>query len=259
MNFYCPMSQPFLSVIIPARNEVKRIPLTLVDIDHHLSKEDFTYEIIVVVNGAPTDGTDELVEKFASLIPHLRVIKLTENERKGWAVKKGMLEARGKYRIFMDADNSTSIDQFKNMLPYFSAEGGSASGGKDGYDVVIGSRTAKGARLEPAQPLIRQIPGKLGNLFIQLLILPGIWDTQCGFKGFTEEAARRIFSLQKVNDWGFDVEILALAKRMGFKIKEMPVVWVNDPFSQVTPKAYLGVLWETVKIRYWLMRNSYNL
>ena len=243
------MTQPFLSVIIPARHEVKRIPLTLIDIDHHLSKEDFTYEIIVVVNGAPTDGTDELVEKFTSLISHLRVIKLTENERKGWAVKKGMIEARGRYRIFMDADNSTSIDQFKNMLPHF----------KEGYDVVVGSRAAKGARLEPAQPLIRQIPGKLGNLFIQLLILPGIWDTQCGFKGFTEEAARRIFSLQKVNDWGFDVEILALAKRMGFKIKEMPVVWVNDPFSQVTPKAYLGVLWETVKIRYWLMRNSYNL
>ena len=147
--------QPFLSVIIPARHEVNRIPITLLDVDNHLSKGDFTYEIIVVVNGAPTDGTDELVERFASIIANLKVMKLTELERKGWAVKQGMLEARGKYRIFMDADNSTSIDQFKNMMPFF----------EEGYDVVIGSRAVKGAKLQPPQSLIRQIPGKLGNLF----------------------------------------------------------------------------------------------
>lgn len=239
--------QPFLSVIIPARHDVNRIPITLLDVDHHLSKGDFTYEIIVVVNGAPTDGTDELVEKFALMIANLRVIKLTENERKGWAVKKGMLEARGKYRIFMDADNSTSVDQFHNMLPYF----------KEGYDVVIGSRAVKGAKLEPAQPLIRQIPGKLGNLFTQALLLWGIWDTQCGFKAFTEEAATRIFPLQRINGWGFDVEVLALAKKLGFRIKEIPVTWVNEPFSAVTPRAYLEVLWDNVKIRYWLWRNVY--
>ena len=241
--------QPFLSVIIPARHEVNRIPITLLDVDNHLSKGDFTYEIIVVVNGAPTDGTDELVERFASIIANLKVMKLTELERKGWAVKQGMLEARGKYRIFMDADNSTSIDQFKNMMPFF----------KEGYDVVIGSRAVKGAKLQPPQSLIRQIPGKLGNLFIQVLLLRGIWDTQCGFKAFTEEAANRIFPLQKINGWGFDVEVLALARHMGMRIKEMPATWVNDPFSAVTFRTYLEVLWETVKVRYWLTRNTYNL
>ncbi len=241
--------QPFLSVIIPARNEVKRLPLTLLDVDRHLSEAGFPYEIVVVVNGAPTDGTDELVERFTAIISNLRVIALTAMERKGWAVKQGMTSARGKYRIFMDADNSTSIDQFEGMLPYF----------KEGYDVVICSRAIKGARLEPPQPLIRQIPGKLGNLFIQALLLPGIWDTQCGFKAFTEEAALKIFPLQKINGWGFDVETLALAKKMGFRIKEMPVTWVNDPFSSVKPSAYLEVLWETIKIRYWLWRNVYNL
>ena len=241
--------QPFLSVIIPARNEVKRLPLTLLDIDRHLSESDFSYEIIVVVNGAPTDGTDELVDRFTSIVANLRVIRLTELERKGWAVKKGMLEARGKYRIFMDADNSTSIDQFGKMLPHLEG----------GYGVVIGSRAIKGAKLEPPQPLIRQIPGKLGNLFIQALLLPGIWDTQCGFKAFSEEAAAKIFPLQRINGWGFDVEILALAKRMGFRIKEVPVVWVNDIFSHVTSIAYIQVLLETIKVRYWLWRNTYNL
>ncbi|MBI2506912.1 MAG: glycosyltransferase family 2 protein [Candidatus Colwellbacteria bacterium] len=241
----------FLSVIIPVRNEVKRLPLTLVDIDKHLSKVTFPYEIIVV-DGASTDGTPELVEKFKELIANLKLIEIGENLGKGGAVKKGMLEAGGKYRLFTDADNSTSIDQFDNMLPYF----------KEGYDIVIGSRAVKGARLDPPQPFIRQLLGKAGNLFIQLVVLPGIKDTQAGFKCFTEEAAAKIFPLQRVSGapprgWGFDVEILALARRLGFKVKEMPVHWVNDPSSTVTPMAYFGVLWETVKVRYWLARDAY--
>ncbi len=245
--------QPFLSVIIPVKNEVKRLPITLVDIDKHLSKAGFSYEIIVV-DGVSSDGTPELVEKFKDIVANLKLVKLETNEGKGGAVKRGMMEAEGKYRLFADADNSTSIDHFEKMLPYF----------KEGYDVVICSRAIKGARLDPPQPFIRQLLGKAGNLFIQLVVLPGIWDTQCGFKGFTEEAARKIFPLQKISGapprgWGFDVEILALARRLGFKIKEMPVHWVNDPFSKVTPMAYFGVLLETVKVRYWLMRNAYNL
>ena len=247
------MTQPLLSVIIPARNEVKRLPLTLTDIDRHLSKAAFSYEIIVV-DGISTDGTPELVEKFKDIIANLKLVKLETNEGKGGAVKRGMLEAQGKYRLFADADNSTSIEHFDKMLPYF----------KEGYDIVIGSRAVKGAKLEPPQPFIKQLLGKAGNLFIQIVVLPGLWDTQCGFKGFTEKAAMKIFPLQKISGappqgWGFDVEILALAKRLGFKIKEMPVRWVNDPFSKVTPMAYLGVLLETVKIRYWLWRNIYNL
>ena len=176
------------------------------------------------------------------------------DEGKGGAVKRGMLEAQGKYRLFTDADNSTSIDQFNNMLPYF----------KQGYDVVIGSRAIKGAKLDPPQSFLKQLLGKAGNLFIQAVVLPGVWDSQAGFKAFTGEAAMKIFPLQKVigaspRGWGFDVEILALARRLSFKIKEMPIAWVNDPFSKVTPMAYFRVLWETVKIRYWLLRNAYKL
>ena len=245
--------QPFLSVIIPARNEAKRLPLTLVDIDRHLSEADFSYEIIVV-DGASTDGTPELVKKFKGIINNLELIELEGDEGKGGAIKRGMLAARGKYRLFTDADNSTSIEHFNKMLLYL----------KEGCDIVIGSRALKGAKLDPPQPFIRQLLGKAGNLFIQIIVLPGIWDTQCGFKCFTEKAAMKIFPLQKITaapprGWGFDVEILALARRLSFRIKEMPVHWVNDPFSKVTPMAYFGVLWETVKVRYWLMRNSYDL
>lgn len=250
--------KPFLSVIISVRNEIKRLPVTLVDIDRHLSQAGFPYEILVV-DGASTDGTPEMVERFKNLISNLRLIQIGENIGKGGNVKRGMLEAEGQYRLFTDADNATSIDQFEKMLPYFSAEGG-----KEGYDIVIGSRAVKGAKLDPPQPLIRQLLGKAGNLFIQLVVLPGIWDTQAGFKCFTEKAAMKIFPLQKIvgappRGWGFDVEILALARRMGFRIKEMPIHWVNDPFSKVTPMAYFGVLLETVKIRYWLLRNAYDL
>ena len=111
MNFYCPVNQPFLSVIIPARNEVKRLPLTLIDIDRHLSKADFSYEIIVV-DGISTDGTPELVDKFKDIIANLKLVKLETNEGKGGAVKRWMLEAEGRYRLFTDADNATTIDHF---------------------------------------------------------------------------------------------------------------------------------------------------
>lgn len=263
--------KPFLSVIIPEKNEIERLPLTLIDIDRHLSEADYSYEILVV-DGVSTDGTPELVERFKDLIANLKLIRLEEDLGKGGGVKKGMLEAQGQYRLFTDADNSTSIDQFNNMLPYFSAGGGSspkadaplehAAGGKQGYDIVIGSRAIKGAKLDPPQSLFKRLLGKAGNLFIQIVLLPGIWDTQCGFKCFREEVALKVFPLQKnvgKPPWGFgfDAEVLALAKRMGYKIKEMPVHWVNDPFSTVTPAVYFAVLFETVKVRYWLWRNAY--
>lgn len=239
--------KPYLSVIIPAYNEAKRLPLALVDIDKHLKKADFSYEIIVVDNNS-TDATPAIVKRFSHLIENL---KLTECRipGKGAAVKKGMFEAKGKIRLFTDADNSTSIDQFNKMVPYFN----------EGYQAVIGSRDIEGARLVPPQPWHKRIAGNLGNLFIQFVLLPGIWDTQCGFKAFTEEAAEKIFPLIKISRWGFDVEILALAKKFGYKIKEVPVVWVNNPFSHVKASAYVQVLWEVVKIKWWIIMDKYKI
>ncbi len=252
------MTQPYLSVIIPAYNEAERIPLTLVDIDRHLRQRKFSYEILVVNDGS-TDETAKIVKKMMPVIKNLKLMDNDVNRGKGAVVRQGMLLASGKYRLFTDADNSTSVDQFDKMIPYFSAKGGSASGGEEGYDVVIGSRSVKGSRLDPPQPIYRQIPGKIGNLIIQFLLLPGIWDTQCGFKAFTAEAAEKIFSIMKITKWGFDIEALALAKHLGFRMKEIPVRWINDPFSHVRASAYLQVLLETCKIRWWLTTGKYEI
>jgi dolichyl-phosphate beta-glucosyltransferase len=242
------MAKPFLSVIIPAYNEAKRLPLTLIDVDKHLSEQEYSYEILVVNDGS-TDATAEIVERFKPLIENLKILNLATNRGKGAAVRQGMLAAKGNWAVFMDADNSTSIIEFNKMMPYFD----------EGYEVVIGSRAVRGAKLNPAQPIHKQIAGKLGNLFIQLLLLRGIRDTQCGFKCFSEEAAKRIFSLGKIDRWGCDVESLALARALGYKIKEMPVYWVNDRRSHVNILSYFQVLIETVKIKWWLWRKAYNL
>jgi len=249
--------KPYLSVIIPAYNEAKRLPLTLVDIDRHLRGVKYFYEIIVVNNNS-TDATAEVVERFSHIIKNLKLLNC-KVPGKGATVKRGLLEAKGEIRLFTDADNSTSVDQFSKMIPYFSAKGGSASGGKDGYDIVIGSRDVPGAKMIPPQPWYKRFAGNVGNLIIQILLLPGIWDTQCGFKAFTEEAALKIFPLMKIERWGFDVEILTLAKLLGYKIKEIPVVWVNDPFSRVKLSSYFQVLLEVFKIKWWTITNKYRL
>lgn len=241
------MAQPYLSIIIPAYNEAERLPKTLINMDKRLENAPYSYEILVVNDGS-RDNTAEVVRNMAKMIRNLKLIDNTENKGKGGVVRQGMLLANGKVRLFTDADNSTSIDQFDKMLPLF----------KGGYDVVIGSRAIKGAKLDPPEPIYKQIPGKLGNLFIQALLLPGIWDTQCGFKAFTEEATKRVFGLSRIPGWGFDVEVLSLAKKMGYRIAEVPVHWVNDIRSHVKASAYLKVLLETCTIRWWLWRGAYG-
>ena len=244
--------KPYLSVIIPAYNEAKSLPLTLIDIDKHLSTVDYPYEIIVVDDGSK-DATEEVVRRFSHLMKNLRLIDNKQNHGKGWVVRQGMLEAKGEIRLFMDADNSTSVDQFSKMIPYLSAKGGK------GYDVVIGSRDVKGAKLVPPQPWYKRLAGDMGNLVIQALLLPGMWDSQCGFKAFTEEAAIKIFSLMKISRWAFDVEALALAKKMNYKIKEIPVTWVNNPFSRVKLSSYINFFREVFKIKWWLTLNKYQI
>lgn len=242
------MAKPYLSVIIPAYNEAKRLPLTLIDVDKHLSEQEYSYEILIVNDGS-TDATAEIIERFKPLIENLKIINLKENRGKGVAVREGMLAAKGNWRVFMDADNSTSIVEFNKMMPYLD----------EGYEIVIGSRAVRGAKLSPPPLLHKKLAGKLGNLFIQSILLWGIWDTQCGFKCFSEEAARKIFSLSKINGWGFDVEVLALAKAMGYKIREMPVFWARDPRSHVRLSSYFQVLAETIKVKWWLWRKKYQI
>jgi glycosyltransferase involved in cell wall biosynthesis len=242
------MAQPYLSIIIPAYNEAERIPTTLVDMDKRLSGVDYSYEILVVNDGSK-DNTATVVKNMAKMVKNLKLVDLKDNVGKGGAVKQGMLLAAGRIRLFTDADNSTSIDQFEKMMPLF----------KEGYGVVIGSRAFKGAQLDPPEPLYRQAIGKTLNFLVQLFLLPGIWDTQCGFKAYTDEAAEKIFTISKTVGWGFDVETLALARRLGFRIKEVPVHWVNDARSRVKFSGGLQFLAETCTIRWRLWRDGYHL
>lgn len=241
------MAQPYLSIIIPAYNEAERIPKTLIDVDRRLAGVDYSYEILVVNDGS-TDNTASVVKGMTKMVKDLTLIDVAANGGKGATVKEGMLRASGKVRLFMDADNSTSVDQFEKMMPFF----------KDGYGVVIGSRAVRGAELDPPEPPLRRFAGKALNFFVQLILLPGIWDTQCGFKAYTDEAAQKIFTASRTAGWGFDVETLALAHKMGYRIKEVPVRWVNDIRSHVRFSGGLQFLAETCTIRWRLWRREYR-
>jgi dolichyl-phosphate beta-glucosyltransferase len=241
------MAQPYLSIIIPAYNEAERLPKTLVQMDKALADAEFTYEILVSDNGS-RDETRAIVRNMEKVVRNLKLVD-GKTGGKGIAVREGMLAAQGRVRLFTDADDSTPIGEFAKMMPYF----------KEGYDVVIGSRAVRGAVLDPPEPFYRQIAGKAINIVVQLLLLPGLWDTQCGFKAFTADAAIRVFSRSKIPGWAFDVEILSLARKMGYRIKEMPVHWINDTRSHVKFAAGFQFLGEALKVRWWLWRGSYPL
>jgi dolichyl-phosphate beta-glucosyltransferase len=237
----------YLSVIIPAYNEQDRLPKTLEAINAYLKQQPYSYEIIVVNDGSK-DRTSQVVLDSISHINHLRLIDNHENHGKGYVVRQGMLQAKGETRVFTDADNSTSIDHLEKMLPEFA----------NGFDVVIGSRDVEGAKMEPAQPLFRRLLGEIFNLIVQIVVgLWGIWDTQCGFKGFTKEVVEKVFPKCKINRFAFDPEILILAKREGFKIKEVPVFWKNDARSTVKFNWMVKMLFEVLQIRWNLILGKY--
>jgi len=249
----------YLSIIIPAYNEENRLPKTLEEIDKYLSKRSYDYEIIVA-SGGSTDKTNEVVEGLKPKIKNLKLIAEKESNGKGYTTRHGLLEAQGEVRIFTDADNSTSIDQIENMLPWFSTQGGSAPGGKEGYDVVIGSRDIKGAVLDPPQPWLRQVLlGEGFKLYRKIILgLWGIEDTQCGFKGFTKKAVENIFPKCKINGFSFDPEILIIAQKLGYKIKEIPINWKNDLNSKVGFKSMVKMAIDMVKIRLNVIKGIYG-
>ncbi|OGO24878.1 MAG: glycosyl transferase [Chloroflexi bacterium RBG_16_51_16] len=221
------MTNPFLSIIIPAHNEENRLRRTLGQVFDFLAKQSYSSEVLVIEN-ASTDRTFDIAREFTVSHPELRVFREAQRG-KGCAVQRGMLEARGEYRFLCDADLSMPIEELKKFLPPAT----------DGFDIAIGSREAKGA-VRYNEPGFRHWGGRLINLAIQVLILPGLNDTQCGFKCFQAEAATRLFSQQTIHGWAFDIEILYLARRKRYKIKEIPIDWYFDADSKV--KAVLDAL-----------------
>ena len=237
-----------LSVIIPAYNEEKRLPATLRKVDEYLRLQKYEYEILVVSDGSQ-DRTVDVVYELTKEIPHLRLIENPKNHGKGYVVRQGMLEAEGEYRLFMDADNATSIDHLEKVWPQIEA----------GFDIVICSRDMKGSVLAVPQTWVRRRLGDVFNLIVQVFSgLWGMWDTQCGFKVFSAKAAEDIFHIATIDTWAFDVELLVIAKMRGYKVKEIPTTWVNSPESKVKVSGMIKMLLEIVDIRINILQGKYN-
>lgn len=236
-----------LSVIIPAYNEGRRIPNTLRDIEKTLSNKQFDYEILVISDGSK-DDTAEVVENLIKQMPKLFLIKNQENHGKGWVTKQGMLKASGDICLFMDADNSTRVEEVFKMLPFFD----------EGFDIVIGSRRIQGSNIAAKQPMLRDFLGWVFRTIVHILVPVSVTDSQCGFKVFTNKAVRIIFPKQTIFRWAFDVEILALARKNKLKIKEAPVTWVNDAESHVKFSGMVKMLLEIMQIRLNLWFGKYK-
>ena len=211
---------PLLSIVIPALNEEQRLPPSLERIDTFLKTQSFSAEIIVVDNGSK-DRTAEIVREFSVTHPYVRLIQLKERG-KGRAVKAGMLDATGDYRFICDTDLSMPIEEVVNFLPPYA----------NSYDISIATREGPGAR-RVDEPEYRHIMGRANNLLIKLFAVNGFEDTQCGFKMFNRASAEDLFSVQRMNGIGFDVEILFIAKKRGYKIREVPITWYFDPDSRM--------------------------
>lgn len=210
---------PFFSVVIPAHNEENRLPGTLDQIFRFLAGQSFTSEVIVVENGS-SDRTYEIAKEFASRYDNLSVLQ--SGKGKGAAVQHGMLAARGEYRFMCDADLSMPVEEFVKFIPPRLQN----------FDIAIASREAKGA-VRYNEPSYRHWGGRGINLLIQTLILPGLNDTQCGFKCFRAEVAEDIFQRQTLRGWSFDIELLYIARRHAYRIVEIPIHWYHFSDSKV--------------------------
>jgi len=237
----------FLSVVIPAYNEEGRLPHTLKAVRSYLEKQSYSWEIAVVDDGSK-DKTADIVREATVADSRIRLLQYGQNQGKGYAVRYGMTHVTGKYRLFMDADNSTTVDHFEKFKPLFDM----------GYDIVIGSRDVAGANISVHQAKWKELLGDLGNLWIQIWAVRGIKDTQAGFKVFRDYASDDVFSRLTIDRWGFDVEALAVSRMRGYKISEQPIHWVNDPNSKVSTKAYIQVLQEVVQVRMNMWRGVYG-
>ncbi len=213
------MTSPFLSVIIPAYNEETRLLHTLEQVFAFLAKEPYSAEVIVVENGS-NDKTYALAKSQTENHPNLRVFH-NPQAGKGRAVRRGMLEAKGEYRVFCDADLSMPIEEIRRFIPP-----------QLDSDIVIASREVKGA-IRYNEPSYRHLTGRIFNLLIRLLALPDLHDTQCGFKGFRAAVAEDLFRQQNIEGWAFDVEILLMAKERGYRIVELPIPWYYNAESKI--------------------------
>lgn len=236
-----------LSIVIPAYDEEHRLPKTLEMLSAYLIGYAGEVEVLVV-DGGSTDGTVAAAANFGDRFANLRVISIRDRFGKGQAVRTGMLAAVGERRLFMDADCATPLSEVAVLSAVMD----------DGADIAFGSIGIQPSTVEEPESLVRRLGGKLGNLIIQSLLLPGVKDSQRGFKMFTAEATVAVFSRCVINGWAFDAEALALAKHLGLDAREVAVRWHHDFDSKVGPMAYLQVLRDVWRIRLRMWRGAYG-
>lgn len=239
------MEQPFLSLVIPAYNEEQRLPGTLKQVFAFLQAQPYTFEVVIVENGSQ-DRTLQVAQEYASRYPQLRV--MSEPRRgKGGAVRAGMLAALGKYRFMCDADLSMPIAEINRFLPPVLSD----------FDIAIASREAPGA-VRYNEPAYRHLVGRVFNLMIRVLALPGLNDTQCGFKCFRGDLVEDVFRRQTISGWSFDIEVLFIARQRGYHIVEMPIPWYYTQDSKVQVlRDSLKMGLDLIKIRLNALRGVY--
>jgi dolichyl-phosphate beta-glucosyltransferase len=246
-------TKPMYSVIIPTYNEAskeKEMGEHLASIDEYFKNLGQTYEIVVVLDG-PTDGkTPDLVKKQAEKYSELRIVERAENRGKGFTVREGLLAANGQIRLFTDMDGATPIAMLDRMIPKF----------QEGFDIVIGSRDMNESQVKIHQPKWKEFLGNAGNLLIQATT--GLWgmkDTQCGFKAFNEEAVKNIIPRCMVDRWGIDFEILMIGNKLGYKIAEVPVEWLDRGASLVGISGYISTFRDLFRVKWNMIKGVYQL
>lgn len=222
------LKEKIVSLIIPVFNEEARISRSLDIVKNYFQQKGYNYEIVVVDDGS-TDGTLNILNQY---INDITLVSLGKNQGKGAAVRTGMLSAQGNYRIFSDADLSIPIYEIEKLLEKLES----------GFDICIGSRAIDPDMIKLHQPFYREFMGKTFNKLVQFIVMKGIKDTQCGFKGFTSEAAEKVFSKSKIDGFSFDVEILYLASKFGLKIEQVAVEWYHDPRTKV------NLFWDSLQM-----------
>lgn len=222
------MKNIYLSIVIPAYNEEKRLPGTLSKIIDYLEKQDYKWEIIIVDDGSE----DHTLESLIEFQDKISIFTNNKNCGKGYSTRRGILRAHGQHILLSDADLSTPIEEIEKLLPALD----------EIYDIAIGSRGLKNSQIKKHQPFYREFMGKMFNKLIKLFVFNDFTDTQCGFKLFKNNVAYDIFTRQKLNGFAFDVEAIYIAKKLGYKIKEIPIIWIDSPNSHV------GIATDSIKM-----------
>ena len=238
----------YLSVIIPAYNEAQRIRETLIKTCRYLQEMRYRYEVIVVNDGSQ-DNTSDVIRELSKKMPVIKLLENATNRGKGYAVCTGVRASQGQLVLFSDADLSTPIEELEKLKAAL----------EEGYDIAIGSRGLAGSEIAVRQPWYRETMGKIFNRLVRLFAIRGIKDTQCGFKLFRQTVAKQVFDLQRIERFAFDVELLFIARRRRWRIKEIPIRWINSPCSRVKlGKDSLKMFFDLFKIRMNAMRGRYN-